>query len=60
MIVGYNPFDIIAIIIILNTLYNDFETIIAIILEIGNKTIKKIQSIIQLKEAKYKAKQLIN
>lgn len=56
MTIKYNPFDIIIIVMILNTLYNNFEIIMASILEIGDKTIKKIQSIIQSKKAKYTAK----
>ena len=44
--------DIIAMIIALNTLYEDFDTMTASLLETGNKTIDKIQSILQSKEAK--------
>ena len=39
-------FDIIAIVIIFNTLYSNFEILIAKILESRNKIIEKIQSII--------------
>lgn len=56
MTVRCHPFDAIAIVIIFNTLHNNFKVIIASMLEIGDKTIEEIQSIIQLKKAKYKAK----
>lgn len=46
MIVGYDLFNIITIIIIINTLYSNFEIIIASILTTRIKTIKKIKSII--------------
>lgn len=49
-------FNIIVIVIIFNTLHNNFKITMVSMLEIGNKITKKIQSIIQLKEAKYKAK----
>ena len=49
-------FDIIAIIIILNILYRNFKITIASILETRDKSIEVIQSIIQSKETKYKAK----
>lgn len=52
----YNLFNIIIIIIILNTLYCNFKVISISILETGDKTIKEIYSIIQSKETKYKAK----
>lgn len=42
MIVGHDGFDTIAIVIILNTLYSDFEATIASILKTGNKIIKEI------------------
>lgn len=44
--------NIIAIVIALDTLNNDFKTIIASLLKIGNKTIDQIQSIPQSKETK--------
>lgn len=44
--------DIIAISIVLNFLYNNFDTTTTSLLEIGNKTIDKIQSILQSKKAK--------
>lgn len=56
MIARRNPFDTIAIIIILDILYHDFELTIASILETVDKTIEEIQSIIQSKKIKYKAK----
>ena len=42
MIVKCDPFDTIVIVIILDTLYRDFKTIIVSILETGVKTIKEI------------------
>lgn len=42
MTIEYNSFNIIAIIIIFNILYNNFKIIIANILKTKNKTIKKI------------------
>lgn len=53
-----NPFDTITIVIILDILYSDFKTTRASMFETEDKTIKEIQSIIQLKKAKYKAKWL--
>lgn len=44
--------DIIAIVIALNTLYKDFETMTVSFLETGNKIINKIQNILLFKEAK--------
>ncbi len=44
--------DTIAIVIILDTLYDDFETTITSLLESGDKIINQIQSILQSKEAK--------
>lgn len=49
--------DMIAIIIILNTLYNNFDTTIARLLETKVKLIDQIQSILQLKEVKNISKQ---
>lgn len=46
MIAKRNLFNIITIIIIFNILYNTYETIMASIVEIRNKIIKKIQNII--------------
>lgn len=60
MTTGHDLFDKIAIIIILNTLYSNFEATMASILKTRNKSIEKIQNIIQSKKAKYKAKQLTN
>lgn len=42
MIAGRDPFDIITIVIIWDTLHNDFKSIIASILENNNKTIEEI------------------
>lgn len=56
MTMGYNLFDTIAIVIIFDTLHSDFEAITAGMLETKDKTIKEIQSIIQLKEVIYKVK----
>lgn len=58
MILKNNLFNKIIILIILYTLYSDFEVIIASILKIENKT-RKDQYIIQL-WTKYKIKQLIS
>lgn len=58
MIAGRNPFDTIAIIIIFKSVYSNFKAITANIFKTGNKTIEEIKSIIQLKEAKHKVKQL--
>ena len=44
--------DTIAVVIDLNTLYNDFKTTTMSLLEIRDKLIDKIQSILQFKEAK--------
>ena len=53
---GRDPFDTIAIVIIPDTLHSDFEATTASMLETGDKAIEELQSIIQSKEAKYKAK----
>ncbi len=55
-----NLFDTIIIVIILDILYSNFKIIIASILKSRIKIIKEIQSIIQLKKARYKTKQLID
>lgn len=41
-----NFWNVIAIVIALESLYQDFDTTISSLLEIGNKTIDKIQSIL--------------
>lgn len=46
IIMEYDLFDTITIIIILDTLHNDLGVTTASILEIGKKTIEKIQTII--------------
>ena len=52
MISNQDFWDTIAIVIDLNTLHNDFETTTTSLLEIGDKLIDKIQSILQSKKAK--------
>ena len=54
---GRDPFDTIAIVIALDTLYNDFDTTKASMLETEDKSIDEIFTIIQSKEAKLKSKQ---
>lgn len=49
---GQDLWDIIAIVITLDSLYKDFNTTNASLLEMGNKGIDQIQGILQLKEAK--------
>lgn len=44
--------DTIAIVIVLDTLHDNFDTITASLLETRDKTIDQIQSILQLKKAK--------
>lgn len=56
MIIKHNLFDIIVIVIILNTLHSDFEATTLSLLETKDKIIKEIQSIILLKKVKYKTK----
>ena len=51
-----DPFKTIAIVIALNTLYDDYDTTIVSMLETGNKSINEIFTIIQLKEVKFKSK----
>ena len=46
MIAKHSCFDTIIIVIILDTLYNNFEIITASLFETENKTIEEIQSII--------------
>lgn len=46
MIEGRDPFEIIVIVIALDTLYNDFDTTTAGMLETENKSINKIFTII--------------
>ena len=48
----------IAIVIALDTLYDDFKTTTTSLLETGNKTIDQIQSILQSKEAKNISKRI--
>ena len=52
MIPNRDFWDTIAIVIALDTLHDDFDTMMASLLETSNKTINKIQSILQSKEAK--------
>lgn len=54
---GHNFGDIIAIVNPLNSLYKDFDTITASLLETEDKTIDQIWSILQLKEAKNLSKE---
>lgn len=49
---GRDLWDIIAIVIALDTLHDDFETTTTSLLESGDKTIDQIQSILQSREAK--------
>lgn len=60
MTVRRDSLNTIAIVTILDILHSDFEITTACILETGDKIIEEIQSIIQLKKVKFKAKQLIN
>ena len=53
---GKDLFDTIAIVITLDMLHNDFDISTASMLEMGNKSIDKIFTIIQSKEAKFKSK----
>lgn len=55
---GRDPFESIAIVIALDTLHNDFDTTTASMLEMGNKSMDKIFTIIQSKEAKFKSKRI--
>ena len=54
---GHDLWDTIAIVIAINTLHDDFNTITASLLENRDKTINRIQSILQSKEAKNISKQ---
>ena len=54
---GRDLWDMIAIMIALNSLYNDFNTTIASLLEASNKTINQIQNSLQFKKAKNISKQ---
>ena len=56
---GRDLWDTIAIVIALDTLYNNFNTTTASLLESGDKTIDQIQSILQSKEAKNISKRAI-
>ena len=49
---GQDLWDTITIVIALDSLHEDFDTTTTSLLEIGDKTIDQIQSILQLKEAK--------
>lgn len=51
IIVRRDLFDIIAIVIILDTLYNNFESTITSMFETGNKTIKEIQRKLNTKQS---------
>lgn len=52
MTLGQDLWDMIAIVIALDSLHEDFDTTTASLLEAGDKTIDQIQSILQSKEAK--------
>ena len=52
MTLGQDLWDMIAIVIALDSLYDNFNTTTANLLEVGNKTIDQIQSILQSKKAK--------
>lgn len=52
MALGQDLWDVIAIVIALDSLHEDFDTTTASLLEAGDKTIDQIQSILQSKEAK--------
>lgn len=52
MILGWNCWDNIAIVIALDSLYDNFNMTMASLLKIENRTVNQIQSIIQLKKAK--------
>lgn len=52
MMPNQDLWDIIAIVIVLNSLHNNFDTITTSLLKTGNKSILKIQNILQSKEAK--------
>ncbi len=54
---GQDLWDIIAIVIALDSLYKDFDTTTASLLETGDKTIDKIQRIFRSHEAKNLSKQ---
>lgn len=56
---SYNLWNTIAIVIILNTLHNDFDITTTNLLKSGNKTIDQIQSILQSKKVKNINKQII-
>lgn len=58
IILGKDLRDTIVMIITLYLLYKDYDTTIANLLEIGNKTIHQIQSILELKEVKHFGKQV--
>lgn len=59
MILNRNLWNKIAIVIILDSLYEDFDTITVSLLEIGNKTIYQIQNTLKSKEAKNLSKRAI-
>lgn len=59
MILGQNFWDMIAIVIALYFLYEDFNTTTTSLLEKSNKTINQIQSIFQSKEVKNPSKRAI-
>lgn len=52
MILNQDLWDMIAIVIVLDSLHQDFDTILASLLETGNKFIDKIKRILQPKEVK--------
>lgn len=56
---GKDPFETMAIVIVLDTLHDDYNTTTASMLETGNKSINEIFAIIQSKEAKFKSKRAI-
>lgn len=59
MILNRDLWNTIAIMIILDSLYEDFDTITVSLLETSNKTINQIQNILQSKEAKNLSKRAI-
>ena len=53
---GIDPFETMAIVIALDTLYDNYDTTTTSMLETGNKSINEIFAIIQSKKAKFKSK----
>lgn len=59
MTLNRDLWDTITIVIILDSLYDNFDTITISLLETGDKTIDQIQNILQSKEAKNLSKRAI-